>query len=209
MVPLLSLSFLISLPADIVSVVVFIMEKAVLRRQILAQRNSLDSKVYESLSLQAQQSLLCTEIFRLAKRLALYSPINNEVRTEKIFVAATRAEKQVFYPRVNGSDLNFCEVGALDELSPGSFNVMEPTKPCGIAPEELDLIVLPGVAFDIDGRRLGYGKGFYDRFLALTSPECVVIGLGFDLQLKAVLPEELHDQKVSFLATESRFIPCR
>lgn len=176
---------------------------------MLVLRNSLDSQSYEKLSLRVQQSLICSESFLLAKRLGLYSPIENEVGTEEIFAAATRAGKQVFYPKVNGSGLRFCEVGALDELSPGRFNVLEPTSQSGIAPEELDLIVLPGVAFDIDGRRLGYGKGFYDRFLALTSPECVTVGLGFDLQLKEALPEELHDQKVFFLATESRFIPCR
>jgi len=185
------------------------MKKAALRQQMLVRRRGLDSQIYESLSLQAQQSLLCTECFRSARRLALYSPIDNEVGTEIIFAAATRAGKQVFYPKVSGSELQFFVVDALEELAPGRFNVMEPTSLCGVAPEDLDLIVLPGVAFDLDGRRLGYGKGFYDRFLALTTPECVTIGLGFDLQLQEALPEEMHDRKVCFLATESRFIPCR
>lgn len=185
------------------------MKKSVLRQQILARRSRLNPQVYESLSLQVQQSLLCTEFFRSAKRLALYSPINNEVSTEMIFAAAMKAGKRAFYPKVSGSDLQFFAVEALEELSPGRFNVMEPTSTCGVTPEDLDLIVLPGVAFDLDGRRLGYGQGFYDRFLALTAPECVTIGLGFDLQLQEALPEEMHDQKVCFLTTESRFISCR
>lgn len=185
------------------------MEKAELRQQMLELRSSIDLPSYEKMSVLAQQSLICSESFRQAKRLGLYSPVSNEVGTEEIFAAALAAEKQVYYPKVNGPGLQFYKVEKQDELSPGRFRVLEPIGDCEISPEGLDLIVLPGVAFDLDGRRLGYGKGFYDRFLALTTPECITVGLGFDLQLREALPEELHDQKVFFLATESRFISCR
>lgn len=185
------------------------MKKSELRQQILALRRDMEPQLHYEQSVLAQKVLVCSEPFKRARYLALYSSVNKEVATQDLFTAAVDTGKQVFYPRVKGQTLQFYAVNDLAELTTGCFGVLEPTSGAVINPQGLDLIVVPGVAFDFEGRRLGYGKGFYDRFLVLTSCDCVSVGLGFDFQLSKRLPDEQHDQKVSFLATESGFISCR
>jgi len=185
------------------------MKKAELRQQILTLRRDMEPLLYCQQSALAQKVLACSEPFKRARYLALYSSVNNEVATQDLFTAAVAADKQVFYPKVIDQTLQFYLVKELVELVPDCFGVLEPILGPFIEPQDLDLIVVPGVGFDCEGRRLGYGKGYYDRFLALTSSNCVSVGLSFDFQLKNRLPDEQHDQKVFFLATETRFISCR
>jgi 5-formyltetrahydrofolate cyclo-ligase len=184
------------------------MEKADIRRQVLTARARMDVSLHSDLSRRAQESLIDSDVFARAGAIALYSPVNNETATELIFVAATESGKKVYYPRVDGDGLNFFEVCSLLELTPGAFDVLEPRTGRRVTPERLDLVVLPGVAFDRDGRRLGYGKGFYDRFLADEKLTLATVGLGFDFQVRDSLPEEAHDRKISFLATETGFFAC-
>jgi 5-formyltetrahydrofolate cyclo-ligase len=185
------------------------MKKQIVRERMLLLRGQLDDRSYVRLSQQAQQRLMTTASFQRAKTLALYSPIRHEVATEQIFFAARAAEKQVFYPRVVGEELEFCEVSSATDLVAGAFGVAEPSGGSMVRADELDLIVVPGVAFSPDGFRLGYGRGFYDRQLAGRPPTTVAVGLGFDLQLVDSLPVEEHDQQLDCVVTETRFIPCR
>jgi 5-formyltetrahydrofolate cyclo-ligase len=184
------------------------MGKALIRRQFLSRRKQLDLTAYLRLSQQAQQQLIDSECFACAEILALYSPINNEVATEQLFSEARKRNKHVCYPRVNGDNLDFFEVYAATDLLPGAFGVAEPAPGEKISVAELDLVVVPGVAFDLKGHRLGYGRGFYDRQLAGKAMETVSVGLGFESQLCDLLPAEVHDQALDFIATEARFIPC-
>lgn len=183
------------------------MEKNAIRRQALALRGRLNSVQHRSLSLAAQAVLIGSDVFRSASGVALYSPVNNEVDTGAIFRAAVESGKRVYYPRVDRSNIGFCRVRSLTELVAGAFNVPEPVGEV-VSTDLLDLIVLPGVAFDREGRRLGYGKGFYDRFLAAVSADVETVGLAFELQVGAPLPEEPHDRKISYLATEAGLFPC-
>ncbi|MCD6580613.1 MAG: 5-formyltetrahydrofolate cyclo-ligase [Desulfuromusa sp.] len=184
------------------------MGKKIIRKQFLDCRKQLDLSTYSRLSEQAQRQLIGSEGFIRAKTLALYSPINNEVATKQIFIAARELGKQVFYPRVAGEDLEFIKVYAVNELQPGAFGVAEPGTGEKIPFVELDLIVVPGVAFDLRGHRLGYGRGFYDRQLTGRSAGAVAVGLCFETQLCDRLPTEAHDQALDCIATETRFIPC-
>ncbi|WP_321365564.1 5-formyltetrahydrofolate cyclo-ligase [uncultured Desulfuromusa sp.] len=185
------------------------MGKALIRKQLLALRRQLDATTHSQLSQQVQQQLLRSDCFVQAKTIALYSPINNEVATEKIFAAAQRRDKKIYYPRVNGDELEFFEVFAAADLSPGCFGVAEPVAGEGISVDTLDLIVVPGIAFDLRGHRLGYGRGYYDRQLEKTSVKTVTVGLSFEAQVLTLLPAEVHDRPLDFIATESRLIPCR
>ena len=184
------------------------MGKKNIRKQFLECRKQLDLLTYFRLSQQVQRRLIDSEYFAKAKTLALYDPINNEVATGQIFAAAQELEKRVYYPRVAGDDLEFIEVHTTDELVPGAFGVAEPVSGEMISVAELDLIVVPGVAFDLRGHRLGYGRGFYDRQLAERSVATVAVGLCFEMQLCDLLPSENHDQALDYVATETRFIPC-
>lgn len=184
------------------------MEKKSIRKRLLNGRNQLDPGTYSRLSCRAQRTLIDSDCFALAEKLALYSPIKNEVATGKIFVAAKEAGKKVYYPKIVADNLDFVEVGSLAELSPGAFGVPEP--PAGLTAHvtELQLIVVPGLAFDQRGHRLGYGRGYYDRQLSVKPGTTTAVGLCFEFQICARLPEEGHDQQLDFIATESRLIPC-
>ncbi|MEE4252996.1 MAG: 5-formyltetrahydrofolate cyclo-ligase [Desulfuromusa sp.] len=185
------------------------MGKALFRKQFLSLRRQLDLSVHLRLSQQAQQQLIASECFARAKTVALYSPINNEVATEQVFLEARKGNKQVYYPRVDGDDLAFFEVRETSELLPGGFGVAEPVTGRQISVTELDLVVVPGVAFDLRGHRLGYGRGYYDRQLAQKTQKTVSVGLGFESQLCSLLPIDVHDQALDFIATETRFISCQ
>lgn len=184
------------------------MGKPLIRKHFLNLRKQLDATTHAQLSLQVQKQFLISEGFAQAKTVALYSPINNEVATEQIFSAARGLAKQVYYPRVNGDDLEFVEVLATTDLSPGTFGIAEPAAGKKISVAKLDLIVVPGVAFDLRGHRLGYGRGYYDRLLARMSVETVAVGLSFEMQFSRLLPAEGHDRPLDYIATETRFIPC-
>ena len=184
------------------------MEKEFVRKQFLDYRRQLDLSTCSKLSQQVQQQLIDSEPFVCAQSLALYSPINNEVATEQIFKVARKQNKQVYYPRVVGDELEFLEVSAVKGLVMGTFGIAEPEIGEKIPVAELDLLIVPGVAFDVRGYRLGYGGGFYDRQLIGKSAKVISVGLCFDTQLCDLLPTEEHDQALDYIATETKFIPC-
>ncbi|RLB74537.1 MAG: 5-formyltetrahydrofolate cyclo-ligase [Deltaproteobacteria bacterium] len=184
------------------------MGKVSIRKQFLDCRKKIAVAEYARLSQQVQQQLIASDCFVRAESLALYSPIHNEVVTEQIFAAARKVNKKVYYPRVAGDEFAFFEVATLEELVTGAFGVAEPVSAAKISVADLDLVVVPGVAFDLHGYRLGYGRGFYDRQLVGKPTGTVSVGLCFNLQLYDSLPVETHDQAMDFIATETRFIPC-
>jgi len=183
------------------------MPKNLLRQRLLQGRRRLGSDSYRRKSA-AVQSLLCAhDCFSGAVTVALYSPVNNEVDTGRVFAWSKELGKKVFYPRVEGLDLGFYEVPRRQDLVLGAFGVLEPAPAEGPARSGFDLVVVPGVAFDLRGHRLGYGKGYYDRWLS-GKRGGILVGLAFDLQIVDELPAEKHDQQLDYIVTETRFIPC-
>lgn len=185
------------------------MLKTSVRNEILKRRRQLSYEGCLAQSLRIQQRLLATSEFRAAESLALYSPVHNEVFTEELFHHAREQDKRVVYPRVRGDDLEFARVDRRDSLAHGAFGVLEPTGAELAEPARLDLIVVPGVAFDRSGYRLGYGKGFYDRALHDTSGRTVRVGLCYDFQLVDVLPAEKHDIAMDLIVTEEHILRFR
>lgn len=185
------------------------MPKHALRQEFLTRRKQLGCAAQQHLSLQAQQRLIASGYYQSARTLALYSPINSEVQTALLFASARAQGKRVCYPRLRSAALEFVEVTEVQQLSAGKFGVAEPQTGEPLALAEIELLVVPGVAFDRTGHRLGYGKGYYDRELARATTATISVGLCFDFQLCARLPHETHDQPVQFVVTDLEFIPCR
>lgn len=184
------------------------MSKHDIRQELLARRKQLDVATCVRLSRQVQQQLIAADCFQRAQVMALYSPINNEVQTDQLYAAAVASGKIVCFPRTVEQGLDFRRVTSLSALTVGRFGVAEPVtgESCSLA--DMDMIVVPGVAFDRSGHRLGYGKGFYDRELASTAERTKAVGLCFAFQLCMCLPREVHDRPVQFLATQTEFIHC-
>jgi 5-formyltetrahydrofolate cyclo-ligase len=158
------------------------------------------------------------EEFRSARAIALYSSVRNEVQTHEVFSRALGEGKEVFFPRVtdpgvtdpgvsDGSPhLEFIKVAGPDDLNAGSYGILEPRQDGQrLDPGSFDCMVVPGIAFDEVGTRLGYGKGYYDR--ALASAGCPVVALAFDFQvLGELLPAVEHDVRVDSVVTETRVL---
>lgn len=108
-------------------------------------------------------------------------------------------------PLIKGNDLQLLLYSGKESLKAGAFGILEPTEDCVAVPEnEIDLIIVPGVAFDRQRNRLGRGKGFYDRLLStLNVPK---IGISYDFQLKDQIPVEPFDRKMDLIITEKEII---
>ncbi|MGH7888953.1 MAG: 5-formyltetrahydrofolate cyclo-ligase [Thermodesulfobacteriota bacterium] len=181
-------------------------EKRKVRAALLAARSLLAPIQVNKKSKKISANLFTLERFIRANRVALYSPIKNEVKTESIFETARECGKEVYFPRVQNSILEFHKVDDLGELMPGKFGIAEPSPYSNkIRVKDLDMIIVPGVAFDTSGRRLGYGKGYYDRALIDVENEKVV-GLAFSLQVLCRIPAEPGDRGVGILITENGII---
>jgi len=141
--------------------------------------------------------------WRSAQTVAIFAPQMREPDVELLWMHG--AGKSFAYPRVVEGRLDLFRTASLHELAPGAFGVREPLAKIehAVAPETLDLILVPGVAFTRSGERLGRGGGFYDRLLASLPGQVCKIGVCFDSQVQHELPVEAHDQRVDFLATES------
>lgn len=187
------------------------MPKRSLRSQLLAERRALDPDSWSSSSRAAQLNLLSLDEYDHAECIAIYAPAHNETDTALILESAFNADKRVLYPAVCCHNMVFRPVERLDTMQKGAFGILEPP-PIGVDhhADEPDLIVVPGVAFDQMGHRIGYGKGFYDRFLNHPGCKAHLVGLCHDFQLiNEVIAADIHDIPMEIIVTETRILRCR
>jgi 5-formyltetrahydrofolate cyclo-ligase len=140
---------------------------------------------------------ICSNLLPLFSRkqsLALFAPMLAEPDLDLLWDIGLREYPLVSYPRCQGNALLFRPVSALSELVSGEFGVREPVSGPGLA--QIDLIVVPGLAFTAEGSRLGRGAGFYDRFLSKIPKTTFKIGVCFEFQLASEIPQESHDVKM-------------
>ena len=174
----------------------------------MAQRRSLSHDSWCASSRAAQLNLLSLDEYADADCIALYAPAHNETDTELLLSAAFQAGKRVLYPAVCGHQMVFRRIERIEELQKGSFGILEPC-PTGVDHQanEADLIVVPGVAFDLAGHRIGYGKGFYDRFLHHPDCSAHLVGLCHDFQLtEELIPADAHDIPMEIIVSDKRII---
>jgi 5-formyltetrahydrofolate cyclo-ligase len=180
---------------------------------MLELRNSQDRKANLEKSDRILANLINMDEYKRAKVIMLYSGKENEVQTEKLIRTALK-EKRVVLPITNKEKhiLELSEIKDYDrELKIATFNVLEPQREF-IRPVKvniLDLIVVPGVAFDYKGNRLGYGFAYYDRLLAMVRRKIPYIGLTFQFQVQDKIPCSPKDIPVDFIVTEEKVIHCQ
>lgn len=172
-------------------------DKKSLRQQIRRLK-----KEYSPEQLMAQSEVIMGKLerkpdFERAQRVMLYASLPDEVQT-LAFLDKWKNSKQIILPTVVGDDIIPVELTADSQMVEGDFHILEPENHPYSGP--LDLIVVPGMAFDKTGHRLGRGKGFYDRFL-IKYPEVKTIGICFDFQLLDSIPIEPHDRVVDEVVT--------
>lgn len=183
------------------------MPKSILRKALLARRLALSPAEQSAASDLVQNVFLATPEYLAAGSVAIYCAVKNEVSTERIMDHALLTGKTLYLPAVEGDGMHFRRVVALKDLVAGQFGIMQPALDCPAAePEEIDLIVIPGVGFDLSGQRIGYGKGCYDRALHQIEGEGKLTALCFDFQLVDSLAGEQHDVNMDRIITERRII---
>jgi len=182
------------------------MPKRPIREKLLAARRQCSAETCRCLSGLIQARFLAGEDYRRAGCLGLYSPVLNEVQTELVARRCLADGKRLAYPRVTAEGLQFVEVSGHDELAPGAFGIPEPPGQRVIALEDLDVLVVPGVGFDLAGHRLGYGKGYYDRLLVSACPALERVGFAYEFQVVEQLPAAAHDCRLTQLVTDQRLL---
>lgn len=165
---------------------------------MLEKRNALGAKEVARRSKHIQEFLLDSKEFKLAKIVGAYHAFGSEVKTDLIIEQARAFGKKIALPSVEGDSLTFYELSSGKYLVEGRFGIMEPL-PYGPV-DRIDLLVVPGIAFDNTGYRLGYGKGYYDKFLA--KKKVPSIGLCYSFQLLESLPKGKYDKRLDAIATE-------
>lgn len=192
------------------------MDKASVRRAMIRRRLDLDARERDRLSREAQEAVIRSEPFQRAQVLFLYAAFRGEVATDRIAVAGAAAGKRLVLPRVamNPPQLYLHEWnGDSSTLMVSSLRVPEPGPSWPLVePGEVDLVVVPGVAFDPAGWRLGYGAGYYDRTLPAIragNPNAVLVGLAYSFQVVSGLPVDPHDVPMDAVVTEAGWSWCR
>jgi 5-formyltetrahydrofolate cyclo-ligase len=182
-------------------------EKKYLRQILTESRARLLSERAAALSKQVQERLLESDFYQSSRCIVLYAEKDNEVATEQIFADALASGRRVLFPRVipEYRGLALVCVCSRDELRPGTFGLLEPTGSEIVPPAKLGraLICVPGVAFSLEGQRLGRGGGYYDRLLAATGSQAVTAGLAYSFQVLDRLPESPDDRRLQLIVTES------
>lgn len=186
--------------------------KKTLREQILTKRKALTPSEIENKSNQIQHHLFSSPWYRSAQNILFYVSFNNEVDTHGMIKKALQNGKTVLVPKINTGDKTICASQLLswEDLTTGAYSIKEPREDCirKISTSSVELLIVPGVVFDLCGNRIGYGMGYYDRLLKETI-HAHSIGLAFECQLIKSIPTEEHDEKVEMIITEDRTIQCR
>ena len=178
------------------------MEKHEIRRKINSMRRMLTDLERRQAAEEVFSRLEETAAFLMADRILMYHSLPDELCTHA-FLGKWGKRKRFYLPRVNGVNL---EILPYDEsrLELGSFHIEEPTGNDTVDPQEIELVVVPAVAYDRKGNRLGRGKGFYDRLLRNT--KATKIGVGYEFQLVDEVPSEPHDVAVDIIITQNSTI---
>lgn len=177
------------------------MDKKALRRAIGDKKRALSESEIESRSVFLADRLFETEAYRRSGSLYAYLSFNQEVRTAPIIERAWADGKRVAVPKVVGRDMVFIWLESFDQLKEGYFGIPESIEDGPVADDPAALVLMPGLAFDREGRRVGYGGGFYDRFLARERGH-PTLALCFDFQMVDSLEAEAHDVAVDQVVTD-------
>jgi 5-formyltetrahydrofolate cyclo-ligase len=180
--------------------------KSIFRKEILQKRNSLSISQITRKSKLIQEKTIERMEFIESKSIGIYLPIGSEVRTNDIIKSAMKSEKTVLLPRIIINDLHYFTVDEndldQDSFDINRFGIKEPKK-TKMKLDFIDLLIVPGIVFDSYGYRIGYGRGYYDRFIA-KKKFSKSIGLAYDLQVvKSPIPKSEFDKKIDLLITES------
>ena len=173
-------------------------EKAALRKHLLEKRDATSAELRDISSGKIHENLKKISSYINAQNIACYFPIGSEINTHEIMLNILEQGKNLLLPRIIDDNIQFYIVSNLEKLEKGSFEIMEPRDNCEKA-EKIDCVLIPTIGVSKLGIRLGYGNGYYDRFLSST--DTVKISLTYSKQIVKSIPNDPHDIKICLLYT--------
>jgi 5-formyltetrahydrofolate cyclo-ligase len=182
--------------------------KASIRRLVLSRRGRLDPDERAAAGAAVAATVAGLPEITGAEAVLGFASFGSELPTDDAMQAVLAAGKRLLLPYVEGRRLCAAEVRSVEDLAPGYRGIREPVARTAIDLGYVEAVLVPGVAFDEAGRRLGYGGGFYDGLLADIARAAPRIGLCFDLQVVEEVPAGEADQPVDLVVTERRMIRC-
>ena len=186
----------------------FYLDKNKIRQLIFERRKVFPAKENKKASQRIFQLIQCCDLFQHASIIHIFISKSDEPNTLPIIESAWQLGKKIIVPCVlpNTLELYHSQLKSLDDLSYGKFGIYEPSreKRIPISPKSFHLAIIPGIAFDRQGGRIGYGKGYYDRFLQKTN--AFRLALTFDFQILKKVPTEKHDVSMNGILSESGFV---
>ncbi|HVZ81849.1 MAG TPA: 5-formyltetrahydrofolate cyclo-ligase [bacterium] len=182
--------------------------KDFLREQFKKVRSQVPPDLAEAASQGVWAILSKRPEFDAARHIGAFFSVGTEINTYPILEGILQEGKKLYLPRLvkDQNRFDFVQVADFEHLSPGPFGIQEPSGGHPTATAELDLVLVPGLAFDPRGHRLGFGLGFYDRVLPHLRPGALSLGVGYGFQMVEHLPEDPHDIPLKALLTEKGFI---
>ena len=174
------------------------MDKKELRNKIREQKRAMTPQQIESASQKLVELFLATEQYRQAKTIYGYLPYNQEVRTVPLLEQALADGKKVAVPKIYGDEMRFIYLPDLNRVEKGYSGIPEPIEDGPLGDDPTALVLMPGMAFDEEGHRIGYGGGFYDKFLA-KEPDHPTVALCYEFQIVKDLPTEEFDIPVDLV----------
>jgi 5-formyltetrahydrofolate cyclo-ligase len=190
------------------------LDKKELRKQIITARDHLTDEEITAKSATIAEKLYSLPAFDRAETIMYFVSFGSEVDTRPMVEETIRRGKIALAPKAVPQSRELIPSKILDwesDLVPGYYNIPEPRAGAlrPYAPEQIDLLIVPGVAFDLKGNRLGYGGGYYDRFFSLLKTDTSLVALVFDLQIVPEVPVDEWDRPVDCVITEKRLIEIK
>lgn len=183
--------------------------KSELRKELLLKRKNVDKKSQKDESI--CENLICSDVYLDAKQVLFYAALDDEINVDECINDALMLGKKVALPRCINSngDMKFYFINSLDELESGHFGVREPKEDSKneVLNYESTICIVPGVAFDKKGYRLGYGKGYYDRFLKKST--ALSVGLCYNELVNDKLPIDEYDIAVDYIVDENGIVKVK
>ena len=180
-------------------------EKQEIRKKFKKMRDEMSPAQAADLSVCICENIITSRLFASVSLLYAYHPLGNEVDVRPAVLEAWRLGKRVAFPKVFGDEMRYFEVSSFEEFSKGAFGVMEPCTehPVDWRSDRSALVLTPGVVFDRNGNRMGFGKGYYDRYFS-GDHDCVLLGVAYELQMADQLPAGKLDVPLPWLVTENK-----
>ncbi len=184
-------------------------EKKTIRTDVIAARDAMSVDQRTDAASSMCESIIASTPYLNAFTVLAYASFGSELETASLLERILVDKKNLVMPRVDkvSQQLQLHRVRHLDELVAGVWGIREPSAALEIVPPNaIDLIIVPGVAFDRAGFRIGYGKGFYDKLLSVANPATTRLSAAFDCQIVDAVPNEAHDQRVDIIITPTQKI---